>query len=359
MKILEIIPNIQSGGAEKFVVDLTNEFSAQGHECTLVTLFELNSKDIFKNIVSKKVNIVSLGKRLGFDLKCLYELYRYIRFEKPDVVHAHVGGITYLILAVLFYRKCKYFATIHNDARVEAGSGLHKIIRKFFFKYELVIPITISEESEFSFQQYYGTFGVLIPNGCSPYKPDDMIRDDYRKDVDFLFVHVASIQPSKNQVTLVKAFNKLLSNGIRARLLMIGRNANDEIFNNLKPYFSENIIYLGEKQNPRAYMDICDAFCLSSLWEGMPITIIEAFSVGCPPVVTPVGGCANMVEDGVNGLLAKDTTEEACYEVLNRFVKLNDFQKMELKKNCFKVFSSKYSIEKTASEYLNLFTRKN
>lgn len=359
MKIIEIIPNIQSGGAEKFVVDLTNEFSVQGHDCTLVTLFELNSKDIFKNFVSKKVNIVSLGKRLGFDLKCLYELYRYIRSERPDVVHAHIGGITYLIIAVLFYRKCKYFATIHNDAKVEAGSGLHKVIRKFLFKNKLVVPITISDESEISFQQYYGTFGVLIPNGCSPYKPDGIIRDDYRKGVDFLFVHVASIQPSKNQVALVKVFNKLLGNGIRARLLMIGRNANEEIFNNLKPYFSENIIYLGEQQNPRSYIDICDAFCLSSLWEGMPISIIEAFSVGCPPIVTPVGGCVNMIQDGENGLLAEDSTEEAYYDVLNRFIKLSDIQRMELSQKSIETYNTKYSIEKTASEYLNLFTYSN
>lgn len=359
MKILEIIPNLQSGGAEKFVVDLTNELSERGHDCIIVTLFELNSKDIFKNIVNKNVNIVSLSKRLGFDLKCLYELYRFIRFEKPDVVHAHVGGITYLILAVLFYRKCKYFATIHNDARVEAGSGLHKIIRKFFFKYELVIPITISEESEFSFQQYYGTSGNLIPNGCAPYQPTDiMIEENYRKGVDFLFVHVASIQPSKNQIVLLKAFKKLLNDGIKARMLMLGRNSNDEIFNQLKPYFSENIIHVGEHSNPRALMGVCDAFCLSSLWEGMPISIIEAFSVGCPPIVTPVGGCANMIGDGVNGILAEGTSDDCYYKALKRFTDLNNEDRHLLANNAYKTYVERYSIVKATDKYLCLFLNK-
>lgn len=359
MKILEIIPSLQSGGAEKFVVDLTNEFSDRGHDCIIVTFFELGSKDIFKSYISQKVKQVSLGKRLGFDLKCLHKLYKFIRSEKPDVVHAHIGGITYLILAVFFYRKCKYFATIHTDAKVEAGSGLHRIIRKLFFKYKLVTPITISEESEFSFQQYYGTSGNLIPNGCAPYQPTDiMIEENYRKGVDFLFVHVASIQPSKNQIVLLKAFKKLLNDGIKARLLMLGRNSNDEIFNELKPYFSENIIHLGEHSNPRVFMDMSDAFCLSSLWEGMPISIIEAFSVGCPPIATPVGGCANMIGDGVNGILAEGTSEDCFYHALKRFTGLNNEDRHLLANNAYKTYVERYSIVKATDKYLRLFHNK-
>ncbi|MBR5841891.1 MAG: glycosyltransferase family 4 protein [Bacteroidaceae bacterium] len=356
MKIVEIIPNLHSGGAEKFVVDLINELSERGNECSLVTLFELSSDDFFYSFISKKVNKQSLGKKMGFDIKCLYRLYRYVKKEKPDVVHAHIGSITYLILVVLLYRKCDYYATIHSDAKLEAGGGIHKIIRKFLFKMNLVTPITISEESEKSFDLFYGRTGNLIPNGCSEYQPERIdSQHELRKDVDFLFVHVASIQPVKNQMTLLKAFKRLLDDGVRARLLLIGRNANEQIFNLLKPYFFDNIIYLGEQRNPRAFMSICDAFCLASLWEGMPISIIEAFSVGCIPITTPVGGCVNMIEDEVNGLLAEGTSVDAYYQVFKRFVKLESTQKEELSKNAVNTFEQKYSINITANKYIDLF----
>lgn len=360
MKILEITPNLHCGGAEKLVVDLTNELSARGNECTIVTLFDLDTLDIFKSLINDGIKFHSLGKRLGFDLKCLYHLYKFINEEKPDIVHAHTGGITYLILAVLLHRNAKYFATIHSDAKAEAGRGLHKIIRKFLFKLKIVTPITISEDSELSFKKYYGRAGHLITNGCSKYSKAEIIdQEKNRKDVDFLFVHVGSIQPVKNQLTLVKVFRRLLEEGKRVRLLFMGRIADQNIYNSLEPYFSENIVYIGEQQNPRDYMNICDAYCMTSLWEGMPISIIEAFSVGCIPITTPVGGCINMINNGNNGILAKDTSEEAVYQAIKQYINLDKSTRIAMSKNALRSYQELYSIEKTALEYLRLFEQKN
>ena len=175
------------------------------------------------------------------------------------------------------------------------------------------------------------------------------------KDVDFLFIHVGSIQHVKNQETLVKAFSHMLCDGVRARLLLIGRRFDEKIYQMLEPYFSSEIIYLGEQENPRSFMSFCDAFCMSSLWEGMPISIIEAFSVGCPPIVTPVGGCLNMIKDGENGLLAEDASEEAYYRALKRFITLAKNERIEMSRNALKSYQECYSIEKTAEEYLLLF----
>ena len=360
MKILEITPNLHCGGAEKLVVDLTNELSARGNECAIVTLFDLETLDVFKSLVNDGIKIHSLGKRFGFDLKCLYHLYKYINAEKPDIVHAHTGGVTYLILAALLYRKAKYFATIHSDAKVEAGSGLHKIIRKVLFRFKVVTPVTISEESERSFKEFYGRAGNLIPNGCSKYSKTDIVDyGNFRKDIDFLFIHVGSIQPSKNQLTLVRVLSRLLKEGQRVRLLFLGRIADSNIYNTLEPYFSENIVYLGEQQNPRDYMNICDAYCMTSLWEGMPISIIESFSVGCPAIVTPVGGCANMIEDGVNGILAEDTSEESVYQAIKHYINLDKSTRDAMSKNALTSYQELYSIERTALEYLRLFEQKN
>lgn len=357
MKIIEIIPNLHCGGAEKMVVDLTNELLENGNDCTIVTLFELESQDVLKSFLNKNIKTYSLRKRLGFDIKCLYHLCNFILKKKPDIVHAHIGAITYLILVALFYRKTKYFATIHSDAKAEAGNGIHKIIRKILFKFNLVTPITISEESDLSFKNFYGKSGNLITNGCSRYlKTETIDKNKIRNDVDFLFVHVGSIQAVKNQLALVKVFSKLLNEGLSVRLLFLGRIADQNIYNSLKPYFSENIVYLGEKQNPRAYMEICDAYCMTSLWEGMPISIIEAFSVGCTPITTPVGGCVNMINNGVNGILADDTSEEAIYQAIKKFMELDLHARNKMSEKSLKSYEDLYSIERTASEYIRLFS---
>lgn len=359
MKILEIITNLKGAGAQKFVVDLTNEFCAQSHKCTLLTLFKSDSDDILRTFIDNKVHTASLNKNLGFDVKCLLQLFIFIRNEKPDVVHAHIGSVPYLILSALFYRQCKYFATIHSDAEFDAGKGLHRIIRKFLFKYKLVTPITISEESERSFKEFYGMSGNLIPNGCSKYIESEQIDEKkYRKDTDYLFVHVGRLNSVKNQICLVKAFDRILKEGVKARLIIVGKTQEEAVFKLISPYFSDNIIYLGEHPNPRAFINISDAFCMTSLCEGMPISIIEAFSVGCPAIVTPVGGCANMVLDGINGILADDTSEDSFYHAIRRYIELDNNVKTQMAKNALDSYMNLYSINKTVSEYMKLFNNR-
>ena len=358
MKILEVIPKLQSGGAEKFVVDLTNELGKRSYDCTLVTLYDTDENDILSTHLDDNIKKFSLGKKMGIDLKCMFRLFQYIRKEKPNVVHAHVGAITYLILSAVLFRKCKYFATIHSEAKREAGRGVNKIIRKFLFKYYLVHPVTISDESEKSFQVFYNRSGNLIPNGCSVYQNlETFVTKKWREKSDYLFIHVGRLQRVKNQISLVKAFIRLIEDGTNVTLLILGRKEDRQVYEEIKPYFSENIVYLGEQSDCRAYMSECDAFCLSSTMEGMPITIIEAFSVGCIPIVTPVGGCVNMIEDGVNGILTTEVSEKSIYLSLKRFVNLNNAERTKLSLNAKKTYEIKYSIKKSASEYIYLFER--
>ena len=118
MKIIEIIPNLNSGGAEKFVVDLTNELHNQGHDIILLTLFDITANDILQTFLKENLKKCTLNKQAGFDIKCLFRLLKFILKEKPDVVHAHTGGIIYLILSVFpiisidFINRCYNFSHI-------------------------------------------------------------------------------------------------------------------------------------------------------------------------------------------------------------------------------------------------------
>lgn len=354
MKIVEVIPHLQSGGGEKFTVDISNAFVELGHECTVVTLYDNTDNDILKGELDEKVSVISLGKKLGIDLKCMIRLRQLIARQKPTVVHLNLNAITYAVFAALTYRKCKYIATIHSEAKMEAGQGLNKYIRKLLFGLNLVTPITISQESEISFKKFYGYDAKIITNGCSPYTLNSNIDlySKYHKDVDKLFVHAGRIHDVKNQEMLVKAFNKCISDGANIRLLIVGRIADNDIFEQIKPYLSDRIIYLGEVSDVKSIMYVCDAFCLSSKMEGMPITIIEAMSVGCVPICTPVGGCINMINNGHNGILSKDLSIESYSNAILDFCskKTNEIQVM--KDNCIEDYKTNYSISKTAESYI-------
>lgn len=92
---------------------------------------------------------------------------------------------------------------------------------------------------------------------------------------------------------------------------------------------------LGTRNNPRDYMKAADAFCLSSLYEGIPITLIECFSVGTIPICTPVGGMKNMLKYGKNGILSMGVSRQEIEDSLVRFMDILDEGKEAMKLNLF------------------------
>ena len=352
MRIVEVIPTLNVGGAEKFVVNLSAHLSELGHACHLVTLFDSASMQTQITGLPSSVVRSSLGKSHGFDFRCLLRLMKFISKEKPDVVHAHIGAITYLLFAAVFCRKTKYFATIHSEAKREAGSLLHRLVRKFLFKLNFVRPVTISDESRTSFVEFYGMQPSMIYNGAPDFKDTSVAVENSKK----IFVHVASCQPVKNQELLLKSFAQLAEKYKDVELHWYGSNTLcPELFASLSSYFSDQIMYKGIVSEVRSVLSNATAMCLSSKMEGMPMTIIEAMSVGCISAATPVGGCKNMIVDGVNGFLSADLTVESYSEMLEKIITLPESKFKEVRLNSRLSYEAEYSIGICVNLYLDLF----
>ena len=84
------------------------------------------------------------------------------------------------------------------------------------------------------------------------------------------------------------------------------------------------------------------------------MTIIEAFSVGCPALSTPVGGCCNIISNGINGFLSESNTEEDYTRMLEKFILLTKEEKAEMSNNALKTFEN-YHIDNTASRYIEVY----
>ena len=148
MKILQVLPALGSGGAEHFTVGLINELIHQGYECDVVTLFDIDKDNDLLKELSSKSHHSSLHKKLGFDFGCYYRLYKFIKRGGYDVVHAHVGSIPYILLSTILLRKVKFVATIHSEARREAGRNIMRWSRFYMFQQHKCIPVTIYDESK-------------------------------------------------------------------------------------------------------------------------------------------------------------------------------------------------------------------
>lgn len=355
MKILQIIPTLGSGGAERFVCELSGQLNKQsGIQCQVATLYRRDFNCFYK--LNDDIFATDFNKKAGFDLRCLYHVYKFIEANKYTVVHAHINAILYIFLAAFLLPRVRFVATIHSDAYFEAPSKLDRLIRKLLFKSRRVQAVTISEESSTSFKQLYRISAPMIYNGLSEYTKPIVFEKVTTLDDNIVFIHPASCQPVKNQQLLFSAFQKLASKYKNVKLLWFGNNTTyQDLFTELSQYFSDQIIYCGCVDNMRDYMAKADAVCLSSYKEGMPMSIIEAFSVGCVPIVTPAGGCVNMVSHEVNGFIASSFDLDDYYNILERFVLLSPEKLNEMKRASCKSFD-KYTIVDCANHYINIYT---
>lgn len=354
MRILQVLSTLVSGGAEHCAVELTNELIRQGNDCDLLTLFDVDHENDLVKQLNPRAHVYSLGKKLGLDLKCYIRLYKQIKQGCYDVVHAHVGAIPYLLLSTIFLRKVKFVATIHSEARREAGKSISKWNRFLMFQHGLCTPVTISEESKKSFDEYYNMDAPIVYNGVSNYAGNGIapLRDNEDQ---FLFIHPASCQPVKNQELLIKAFTRLVIEYPNSKMIWLGSNASYKtLFDSLISIKPQQFEYLGVVPNVREYLSQADAMCLSSKMEGMPMTIIEAFSVGCPSLCTPVGGIVNMIKNGVNGMLSEDLEVESYYKMLKSFCELTTEQRKQMRDMAKRSFA-KYSIENSVRGYLEIY----
>ncbi len=366
MRIIEIIPQLSQGGAERFVVDLCNGLTEKGHEVNLIVLHSLDNVGFFASEIDERVKVISMNKKMGMDFCLFFRLWRQIRILSPDIVHTHLRSIVYSAIAWLLPSRIKFIHTLHNEARKEAGEMLSLMFRRLAFKCHRVIPVTISQESEKSFQQLYGRKGILIHNGRPAYDLNQNEVDEAQVEMESMardkdamrIVNIARLGEAKNQCALAQAVKQLNEEGYPIELYFIGRKDGTEqqpgpIFSAIQSLLCPHIHFLGAKRYPRAYMYVSDAFCLPSLWEGMPITVIEAFSVGAVPLVTPVGGMKNMVQDNVNGLVSKGCTVNDIKALLIRFVRMSEDDRQLIRKCSLKSYAT-YSMESCVEKYLEI-----
>lgn len=360
MKIFEIIPQLSSGGAERFTIDLCNELSKK-HEVTLVVLHSVEKFGFYADELASNVRLVSMDKRMGFDISLLFRLWRLIKKEKPDVVHTHLNGIIYISLSAAINRRVVYCHTVHNTADKEAGSFVCRGVRRLLFKTKLSIPITISEESHRSFLDFYGIDAPLIDNGRNV--PADLalsasVVDEFKKyrrtDKTRVLVCLARMYPVKRHTLLAKVTARLYAEGYDFTVLAIGSTSQIDIVEEVKSLKSENFYILGERKNPLEYLKAADAYALCSSYEGLPISLIEALGVGAVPVCTPVGGIVNLVHNGENGILAAGLEEDDYYNAMKRFLDLDDEALCAMSKKAKESYAP-FSMTECAQKYVSLF----
>ena len=359
MRILQMHRNLGTGGIEAMICGLSNVLS-KTNDVTVCTIVTPSPNDKFYRELAPEIKRDTIGRTgEGKPFKEMVRIARFIKNGRFDIVHIH-GFFYYYALAILLYhRKTCFCYTVHSNALKENNPWDLRILffKRFCFRKGWIHPITISPTSQQSFSELYGCPSKMIPNGVLRPEPiEGSSLDTYRITQESrVFLHASRICPEKNQVMLCKVFDRLIREGKDVVLTIAGPIHHHEIFDEMEPFFSDRIRYIGERSDIPSLLCSADGMCLTSFYEGLPVILLESLAAGCIPICTAVGGILDVVKNDENGILAQEVSEEDYYLAMKRLLELPADRIQSMKDACLQS-SQKYDIVHTGKEYLDYFT---
>lgn len=305
MRILQVIPYFCFGGAEIMCENLCYALQAQGHEVLAVSLYD-DRTPIARRMEAAGIPIEYLDKKLGLDISMVSKLMKIMKRFRPDVVHTHLDVIKYAAAAAKLAGVKKCVHTVHSVAHKEAEGTLQKIINKTYYTLGWSVPVALSDEIQQTIADFYGMDKEKIPvirNGidltrCVP-------KTDFAFGETVTILHVGRFDVPKNHAGLLKLFAKLHGKYPQCRLQLVGdgdlRPEMETLAEDLG--ITPWVEFCGMQSDVHPYLHKADLFILPSLYEGNPMTIIEAMGTALPIIATDVGGIPDMLTNGETALL--------------------------------------------------------
>jgi glycosyltransferase involved in cell wall biosynthesis len=364
MRILHILSDLYTGGGQKICIELCNELSKNSDlEVILCSLEPLtDQQQIMHNKISSRVKLIILKKN-GKSPSIFFQVVKMISDVKPDVINTNLRSLYFSSLGLMLSR-VPHVHTLPTVADKEA-TGIRRKIYKFLYDHFNCSPVSMGERVFESCKKVYGDeckanieIGTIPVEASFLHNEVKTTIDSFRKNENTkIFISIGRFYDVKNQELLIDSFELLLKEGYNAHLIIIGALDVVPEYAKLcqdKIKTPSNIHLVGEKENVGDYLIEADCLCFSSTYEGLPMAMVEAMSVGVPTIATPVGGIPDLIQEGINGYMSKDMSVESYFKLFKKFIENDklDFQKIK------DIFEQKYSIKQCAQNYLDLYKQK-
>jgi len=350
MKIMHIICGPGAGGAEVFVKDMSLEMSRRGHKIHVVflqTAKESGRQEEFglrflKLLLDEGISYEFIGaKSRKNPLLGIITLKRIIKRFNPDIVHSH---LYWPLLFLIFIRGFPVIFTKHS-----IQFGAPKILLQILLT-RVSAFVAICEACKKKFLTVAGTKIVQIDNGTSfKVKPEqvDVASPTVR------LLYVGRLFAVKNIGLVLHACSELSDLEFELRIAGEGPQLLElqSLAADLK--VDHKVNFLGNIEDVSNEMLRTDIFLMSSLSEGLPISLIEASLSGLPCLVTDVGGCGEVIKRCQNGFVVPSGDLFSYSQKLRLMIE--DGALRETFSRNAKQRSQHYSIDRAVTQHLNLY----
>jgi sugar transferase (PEP-CTERM/EpsH1 system associated) len=330
--IVHVLYRLDTGGMERIIVSLINA-TTDRYRHAVITLCGFGA--LRAEIDHAVTACLSLDKKPGKDWGCHVRLWRALRRLKPDLVQTYnIGTLDLAPMVKLAGVRRLVHAEHGRDAADPNGDNVrYRRLRSWMAPF-IDRFVAVSDDLQHWLIERAGiepSKVAYIANGIDVAafevpRTEPRTRPllaDFAPAGSVLLGHVARLDKVKDQASLLQAFALLHKHTAQpCRLVIVGegsqRAALEQQIDQLD--LGDTVRLLGNRHDVPALLAECDVFVLSSIAEGMPVTLMEAMAAGLPVVATDVGGVASVVDDGVTGTLVPASDARALADALETYV---------------------------------------
>lgn len=355
-KILHVINSLATGGAERLLGEMVPRLNEAGIQVEVLLLNGTPFPFLEKLRAHKNLNVFTVGMYNPYNPIFILKIAPLL--NKYDLVHVHLFPSLYwvAIAKIISFSNTKLLFTEHSTTnRRREHPFLIWTDRFIYRRYSKIV--TISTEVKLGLIKHIkirGSRYVTIANGVDLQKIQNAVVADSSEFIQDktvkIIIQVSRFTPQKDQETLIRAI-PFINNPVI--LLLVGQGNMMEEMKALVDSLelNEKVLFLGIRNDVASLLKMADVAVLSSHYEGLSLSGIEAMASGTPLVASNVPGLSNLVFGA--GILFKHKDETDLATKINRL--LNDpLYYDQITKSCMER-AKKYSIEKMVASHIILY----
>jgi glycosyltransferase involved in cell wall biosynthesis len=341
IKVLQLITGLGMGGAEKVVLDLSTYISIDKFDTYVLGIS--NNDELLDEFVNNNIKTTLLRQSNSIIniFNIIQKINIFIKKNKINIIHAHM--VHPVIIASILKILNPSLKIVYTSHSLNIGSKMREILVWILKPFRNIDIVFSKDILKFFYKNNY----KIIPNGVKV----DKYSLNIKKNNKFTFIAIGRLVTVKNHKKLIEIASEL-KNKYDFQILIVGHGELKESLSNLiTKYKLENYIHLlGLRKDIPKLLNQSHCLLMPSLWEGLPITILEAGASSLPVISTPVGSIPSLLNNGNSYMVDIDNFKDTMEYILNNYN--NALLKAN---NLYQLINNSYSIANIVKKHENIY----
>ena len=348
MKVIFVIVSLAGGGAERVIAILANQFVKKGIDVTIM----MTAGDTVAYQLDKRVQLLCIGGTSGGSMRLRLQRIRkmrdYFKTNKDAIIISFGPGTSFFAVAASLFLGHKMIISERNDPAICPHKKLRDIV--YARANRLVFQ---TEDAMNCFPKVIKNKGMIIPNPVGAGLP---VYEGERKKT---IVAVGRLEAQKNHKMLLEAFAMFHKMYPDYKLQLLGEGSLKETLENQAKQLKieDDVIFEGFVSNVPDKIKDAGMYVLSSDYEGISNSLLEAMAMGLPSVSTdcPIGGSKLCIEPYENGILTPLKDAMAFAQAMEKIASDEAFAQ-KISRNAANI-REKYSEENISNMWIELMKK--